>query len=163
METVIRKAIRSDAPAIAELIGQLNGKVPAVRGVELRLEFIDMSPIEELFVCEAEEGEAGVLLGMMGFRLRENIEDLTRYGEISILVTNRKYRRQGIGRKLMAFAESMAASRGCIGTWLVSGTAREEAHQFYRSLGYEITGYRFVKKRNGEAEEGERKGSGEYT
>lgn len=167
MDMVIRRALQSDAAAIAELIGQLNGRQPTVRDVELRLDFIEMSPIEELFVCEkAQEPEGGesepsgsedntgsaddtkgpVLLGCMGFRLRENIEDLTRYGEVSMLVTNQAYRRQGVGRKLMEFAERMAEERGCIGTWLVSGTSREEAHLFYREMGYEITGYRFVKR-----------------
>ncbi len=47
----------------------------------------------------------------------------------------------------MDFAEKLARDQGCIGTWLVSGFGREEeAHHFYRALGYEITGYRFVKK-----------------
>lgn len=33
-----------------------------------------------------------------------------------------------------------------IGTWLVSGFAREqEAHKFYQRIGYGTTGYRFVK------------------
>jgi GNAT superfamily N-acetyltransferase len=46
----------------------------------------------------------------------------------------------------MAFAEQLARNRGCKGTWLVSGFGRdEEAHQFYKRLGYEATGYRFVK------------------
>jgi hypothetical protein len=47
----------------------------------------------------------------------------------------------------MEFAENLAAEQGCIGTWLVSGFGREEqAHKFYKELGYEITGYRFVKR-----------------
>ncbi|AIQ10932.1 hypothetical protein PDUR_02065 [Paenibacillus durus] len=166
---MIRKAVQEDAPALAGLMEQLDGKSHSVRDLELRLDFIRMSPIEELFVCESpassEEGEGSVLperetnatarkgapllLGCLGFRLRENIEDLTRYGEISLLVTDKAARRQGVGSRLMAFAEQMAAERGCKGTWLVSGTAREEAHRFYRELGYEITGYRFVKRGRG--------------
>ncbi|WP_408634778.1 GNAT family N-acetyltransferase [Paenibacillus zanthoxyli] len=161
---VVRKASNKDAPALAGLMEQLDGKSHSVRDIELRLDFIEKSPIEELFVCEtsasSEEGEgsafperetnvhigAPALLGCLGFRLRENIEDLTRYGEISLLVTDKAARRQGVGSRLMAFAEQIAAERGCKGTWLVSGTAREEAHRFYRELGYEITGYRFVKR-----------------
>ncbi|QWU16626.1 Ribosomal protein S18 acetylase RimI [Paenibacillus sophorae] len=166
MEMMIRKASNKDAPALAGLMEQLDGKSHSVRDIELRLDFIEMSPIEDLFVCESaassadDEGPAlleretnvpvrkgaPALLGCLGFRLRENIEDLTRYGEISLLVTDKAARRQGVGKKLMAFAEQMAAGRGCKGTWLVSGTAREEAHRFYRELGYEITGYRFVKR-----------------
>ena len=36
-----------------------------------------------------------------------------------------------------------SAYSGC--TWLVSGLKRGDAHCFYEELGYEITGYRFVK------------------
>ncbi|GIM45314.1 hypothetical protein DNHGIG_08630 [Collibacillus ludicampi] len=47
----------------------------------------------------------------------------------------------------MEFAENLAAEQGCIVTWLVSGFGREEqAPTFYKELGYEITGYRFVKR-----------------
>ena len=46
----------------------------------------------------------------------------------------------------MKYAEEVAQERGCIGTWLVSGFGREEqAHPFYKELGYNINGYRFVK------------------
>ena len=46
----------------------------------------------------------------------------------------------------LAFAENRAKELGCIGTWLVSGLGREEeSHKFYKKLGYEINGYRFVK------------------
>jgi len=47
---------------------------------------------------------------------------------------------------MMRYAEKLARERNCIGTWLVSGYGREEqAHIFYKELGYEINGYRFVK------------------
>lgn len=53
-----------------------------------------------------------------------------------------------VGRQLIDYAESLADSYNCIGTWLVSGFGREEqAHNFYKSLGYITTGYRFVKLR----------------
>jgi hypothetical protein len=46
----------------------------------------------------------------------------------------------------MEYAEELAKKSNCIGIWLVSGSGREEqAHIFYKALGYEITGYRFVK------------------
>ncbi len=47
---------------------------------------------------------------------------------------------------MMQYAEKLAREMGCQGTWLVSGFAREEdAHKFYKRLGYQTTGYRFVK------------------
>jgi GNAT superfamily N-acetyltransferase len=113
------------------------------RGMNNRLEFIEDSPFDSLYVCE----ENGTILGLLGFRIRENLEEVSKYGEISVIVVDSGARRKGVGRFLMNYAEKLAFEKGCIGTWLVSGFDREEqAHQFYKELGYEITGYRFVKR-----------------
>lgn len=108
-----------------------------------RLEMVRNSSIDELYVCEVDRTVQGVL----GFRIRENIEEVSRFGEVSVIVTSSNAKRIGIGRAMMEFAENLAREKGCIGTWLVSGFGREEeAHKFYKKLGYEINGYRFVKK-----------------
>ncbi|MFJ7941956.1 GNAT family N-acetyltransferase [Peribacillus sp. NPDC096622] len=47
----------------------------------------------------------------------------------------------------MEFVENSANKHKCVGTWLASGIGRkDEAHQFDKELGYEITGYRFVNR-----------------
>jgi GNAT superfamily N-acetyltransferase len=90
--------------------------------------------------------EGGKILGLLGFRIRENLEDVSKFGEVSALVVNAKEKRRGVGRFMMDYAEKLARELGCKGTWLVSGFAREkEAHLFYKQLGYQQTGYRFVK------------------
>jgi GNAT superfamily N-acetyltransferase len=107
-----------------------------------RLNMIENSSIDELYVLEQENK----IQGLLGFRVRENVEEPSRYGEISVVVTKSEMRKNGIGRALMEFAELRAKALGCKGTWLVSGFGREEdAHKFYTKLGYKITGYRFVK------------------
>ncbi|WP_410513244.1 GNAT family N-acetyltransferase [Paenibacillus sp. BR2-3] len=147
MELQIRKASKDDIEGLCRLMEQLNGKPLLPEEMERRLDFIERSLIEELYVCaETTGGDKAPILGALGFRLRENMENMSRYGEVSLLVTDREVRRRGIGKNLMAFAEHLASERGCIGTWLASGMGRvNEAHVFYKSLGYEITGYRFVK------------------
>jgi GNAT superfamily N-acetyltransferase len=139
----IRKATHLDATAIQTLFGQLRRREPpALDVVAERLAMVDRSPIDELFVLE-DEGE---VRGVLGFRLRENIDEATRYGEVSLLVVRDGFRRSGYGRAMMAFAEGVAKARGCMGTWLVSGTQRaDDAHRFYTALGYAPTGVRFIK------------------
>ncbi|MCL6625705.1 MAG: GNAT family N-acetyltransferase [Alicyclobacillus shizuokensis] len=111
--------------------------------MEERIEFVSNSAFDSLYVCHEDQK----VLGLLGFRIRENLEESSRYGEVSLIVVDQGARRQGVGRFLMDFAEKLARDQGCIGTWLVSGFGREEeAHHFYKALGYEITGYRFVKK-----------------
>ncbi|MGC1420052.1 MAG: GNAT family N-acetyltransferase [Acidimicrobiales bacterium] len=45
-------------------------------------------------------------------------------------------RSRGIGAALMAAAEALAIERGCYRVQLTSNTKREDAHRFYRRLGY---------------------------
>ncbi len=140
---LIRLMEDRDIDAARHLLAILNGSLMTPEEMRDRLEMTRRSISDELFVYEDD----GVISGVMGFRLRERIEHVSRYGEISALVTEAEHRRAGIGRSLVAFAEQHAAEKGCEGTWLASGFQRkEEAHLFYESLGYEKTGYRFVKK-----------------
>jgi GNAT superfamily N-acetyltransferase len=139
----IRKAADDDMPAIQALFGELRHRQPpGIDVVAERLAMIERSPVDEFFVLE-DEGEVRAALG---FRLRENLDEATRYGEVSLLVVRDGFRRSGYGRALMAFAEGLAKARGCKGTWLVSGTHRaSDAHRFYTALGYAPTGVRFIK------------------
>lgn len=144
MSLSIRKAEIRDLDILAVLMTELSRHTMSHDQMADRLQFIEKSPFDSLCVC-AEDGR---VLGVLGFRLRENLEEASpnRYGEISIMVVNKGARRKGVGRFLMKYAEKLALENGCKGTWLVSGFDREEeAHIFYRQLGYKINGYRFVK------------------
>jgi ribosomal protein S18 acetylase RimI-like enzyme len=55
-------------------------------------------------------------------------------------------RRHGIGRALIATAEKDFAQRGIRRIVLDTRLARQDAHKFYTSLGYERNGWRFVKR-----------------
>lgn len=143
MPLTIRQALREDIPHLCHLMKELSGHEISQEEMNNRLEFIEASPFDSLYVCE----ENGTILGLLGFRIRENLEEASKYGEISVIVVDSSASRQGVGRFLMNYAEKLAFEQGCIGTWLVSGFGREEqAHPFYKQLGYEITGFRFVKR-----------------
>ncbi|UJF33488.1 GNAT family N-acetyltransferase [Paenibacillus hexagrammi] len=143
MDYVIREAVSEDTKEISKLMSQLTGKVIAPLHIENRLHFIRSSPFDSLFVCV----EDGCIQGTLGFRIRENLEEVTRYGEVSVIVVDEEAKRKGIGRILMEYAEQLAVEHECVGLWLVSGFQREdEAHNFYKQLGFEETGYRFVKR-----------------
>jgi GNAT superfamily N-acetyltransferase len=142
MPLYIRKANDNDAEILAELMSELTNEPISAQIAKDRLNFVKNSPFDFLYVCVENEE----VLGFLAFRIRENIEAPTRYGEISAIVVNPKARNKGVGRFLMEYAEKLAKEHECIGTWLVSGFGREEeAHKFYKKLGYEITGYRFRK------------------
>jgi GNAT superfamily N-acetyltransferase len=121
---------------------ELSGQFLSIDGMKNRLDFVKESPFDSIYVFE----ECGIVKGTLSFRIRENIREVSKYGEICILVVGASYKKQGIGRTLMEFAEQKAETAGCKGTYLISGMGRKaEAPLFYQELGYEITGYRFVK------------------
>ncbi len=141
----LRKALTKDIEALGYLMKELSGRDITADQVKNRLQFINESKSELLFVCE----DRGRVVGLLGFRIRENLEEVTRYGEVSIIVVDPHKRFQSVGRFMMNYAERLAKESNCIGTWLVSGFGREEpAHEFYKKLGYHINGYRFIKLLN---------------
>jgi len=142
MALSIRKAQQNDVNALSVLMTDLARHNVTPDDMLNRLQFVAESKIDSLYICE----EDGKILGLLGFRIRENIEEVSRFGEVSAIVVNTKEKRRGVGRFMMDYAEKLAREMGCKGTWLVSGFAREEeAHKFYQRLGYQTTGYRFVK------------------
>ncbi|MED4650858.1 GNAT family N-acetyltransferase [Bacillus pseudomycoides] len=141
MKSHIRKATVNDIEALCSLTKELKGSDISYVDMQNRLQFVEMSPFDFLYVYEEDDH----IFGFLGFRIRENLEDVTRYGEVSIISVDSTARRKGIGQIFMEYAEQLAKEHNCIGTWLVSGTQRTDAHPFYKKLGYEINGYRFVK------------------
>ncbi|PEJ29166.1 GNAT family N-acetyltransferase [Bacillus pseudomycoides] len=141
MKSHIRKATVNDIEVLCSLTKELKGSDISYVDMQNRLQFVEMSPFDFLYVYEEDDH----IFGFLGFRIRENLEDVTRYGEVSIISVDSTARRKGIGQILMEYAEQLAKEHNCIGTWLVSGTQRTDAHPFYKKLGYEINGYRFVK------------------
>lgn len=140
---MIRDFEEKDQPDIQRLFGVLTGSEISAADVAQRMDDIRNSTIDSLYVYELD----GSVVGLMGFRIRENIEEISRYGEISAIVVDPGHQQKGIGKELLAFAEQLARELNCKGTWLVSGFGREEtAYKFYQSLGYVATGYRFVKR-----------------
>jgi N-acetylglutamate synthase-like GNAT family acetyltransferase len=138
----MRKAEVKDIDALCELMTELAGHTISEEGMLDRLEHVEKSEIDYLFVCE----EDNRILGLLGFRTRVNLEEVSKFGEISAIVVRFESRKRGVGRYMMDYADKLARDIGCKGMWLVSGFAREEeAHKFYKRLGYEINGYRFIR------------------
>jgi ribosomal protein S18 acetylase RimI-like enzyme len=66
-------------------------------------------------------------------------------GRITAMVVRADRRGAGVGRRLEEELEAIARREGCGRIDLTSRHHREEAHAFYRSLGFEETSRRFVK------------------
>jgi GNAT superfamily N-acetyltransferase len=139
----VRAAKRADLPRIRDLLSALAGTPLTSKEAANRFRLVTANPEEELVIaCAGAEA-----IGLLAFRIRHNVESVSHYGEVSAIVVDDAWRNKGVGRLLIDRAEAIARRRKCIGLWLVSGFGREEeAHEFYRRMGFASTGMRFVKR-----------------
>ena len=110
----MRKAEKGDLESLCDLMTELAGH--SVSGADMleRLEYVYNSDIDFLYVCE----EDGVILGLLGFRIRVNLEEASQFGEISAIVVRPESRKKGAGRFMMEYADRLAGELGCKGNFL---------------------------------------------
>ncbi|MDR1219246.1 MAG: GNAT family N-acetyltransferase, partial [Treponema sp.] len=69
------------------------------------------------------------------------IPNLTRGGKsigfIENVITDKEYRRRGIGKRIIGNAVEYAKEQNCYKVILQSGNKRTEAHTFYESIGFD--------------------------
>jgi GNAT superfamily N-acetyltransferase len=86
------------------------------------------------------------IVGICGVGARTVISRPAPLGRITTMVVDQAAQGHGIGRMLVQAAEEWMRKRGCMLIEVTSADRRSGAHAFYRHLGYERTGMRFVKK-----------------
>jgi ribosomal protein S18 acetylase RimI-like enzyme len=137
---MIRAAEMSDAAALAQLMCEL-GYETSTAEMQQRLESILCDARCRTFIAEVDNQ----VCGMIGTLMHASHEHNEISGKIIALVVSKKQRRSGIGRSLIAAAEKDFANHGITRVSLTTRFSREKAHQFYESLGYTRTGFRFAK------------------
>jgi ribosomal protein S18 acetylase RimI-like enzyme len=136
----IRAAEMNDAAALAQLMCELGYKTTKSE-MQTRLEGIATDERCRTFVA-VHNGEVCGMIGIVTYPSYEHNDPSGRILALAILST---MRRRGIGRALIATAEKDFAQRGIRRIALNTRLARENAHKFYESLGYERNGFRFIK------------------
>jgi RimJ/RimL family protein N-acetyltransferase len=142
----VRRAAPGDAAALVELARAVGAEEEGwlITGGEWRspseerryLRTVRRHPHAAVFVAEADEGIVGrISLARDPHPASEHIADL------GIMVAH-QYRRQGIGRALMAAAETWAREVGVEKLELHVFPYNHAAIALYEQLGYEREGYR---------------------
>jgi len=140
-DLTIRAAEVNDAAALAKLMCEL-GYETTKSEMQMRVERITTDERCRTFVAMCD----GKVCGMIGTVTYPSYEHNDPSGRILALAILSTLRRRGIGRALIATAEEDFAHRGIRRIALNTRLAREDAHKFYESLGYERNGWRFVKQ-----------------
>ncbi|MCK4863280.1 MAG: GNAT family N-acetyltransferase [Dehalococcoidales bacterium] len=142
-----RTATEKDIPSILELYRQLSMTTPAPGTQppdpeDCRRAFNEMAatPGYELLVAE----EDGKILGTTVLIILPGLShDVSPFAVVEYLVVDEKCRRRGIGKLLMDYVLARSKESGCYKIMLTSDKRREEAHEFYKALGFEASAYGF--------------------
>jgi len=135
-----RPATDADAPVLARLLAELGYPAPSdVMANRLRATRDDGG--EAMVAVGADDVPIG--LACMTTHVALHADAPTGY--ITALVTSSTARGTGVGRALVAAAESWARSRGCTKLSVTSAEHRADAHAFYPRCGMPYTGRRFSK------------------
>ncbi|MFI6299241.1 GNAT family N-acetyltransferase [Nonomuraea sp. NPDC050790] len=137
LSLVFRAARAEDVPAVVALIA--DDAVAALRtgaygpAHEAAFAAIQADPNNELIVAELK----GEIVGTMQLTY---IPGISRNGatrlQVEAVRVAAHLRGQGWGRRMMEWAHAKGRARGCVMVQLTSDKQREDAHRFYRSLGY---------------------------
>lgn len=136
----IRDARPEDAQALATLVGQL-GYPTSAEAVARRVTRLLKSEADRVVVAELDEE----VVGLASLHTSLSVEYDEPAAKLSAIVVDERHRRRGIGETLVAAMEAEARQRGCCLIFLTTAERRGEAHAFYRRIGFEETGRRFVK------------------
>jgi ribosomal protein S18 acetylase RimI-like enzyme len=130
----------TDFAPIARLVSDL-GYPTSPNEMQRRLEAILADQDYHTFVaCEGDH-----VIGFIGTRAGPLYEADGHYGQIMALAVASTHHRRGVGRMLMAAAESQLIDRGARELVVTSGNHRAGAHTFYESCGFTFTGRRYKK------------------
>ena len=145
---IVRLATEGDVPRILEFYSELViSKAPRelnhTRNTDdYRRAFsqIQATTGHELLVAEEE----GRVIGTMVLIIVPSLaHGGLPWAGIENMFVDSGYRRLGIGKLLMDSAARRAKEAGCYKIQLISDKKREEAHKFYRELGFKASGHGF--------------------
>ena len=140
MTHAVRRAEPRDAAEMARLLTHL-GHPTDVSMIAARWDAWAAAG-NDAFVAERADG---TLAGLITTHHMTVFHRPRPVGRITSLVVDETARGLGVGRALVAAAESLLAAAGCGLLEVTSNVRRADAHAFYERLGYERTSARFAK------------------
>jgi N-acetylglutamate synthase-like GNAT family acetyltransferase len=143
---VVRDANTEDSEAIASLLAQL-GYPRSVEFVRSKIVLFQEQPSTRVIVAElCKEAELlGEVVGVLSFEAQPLFHQEGKIGTITALSVASTMRGKNVGRSLVNAIEEIAKEMDCIKIAVASGVQRDDAHAFYRKLGYAENTKRFVK------------------
>lgn len=141
MTLTIRQAAQNDLPTVVALLATMDGEVPMPlhRAQEI-FEEMARYPSYACYIALAD----GVVVGTFTMLIvAALVHDGAHEAIVDAVVVAPEWRGRGIGAEMMHEAQRLAARAGCYKLALSSNSKREDAHRFYRRLGFRQHGVSF--------------------
>jgi GNAT superfamily N-acetyltransferase len=130
LDLVIRIGSQADAPALARLNIAFNGGDETPERIATRL--ADPRCVETPLLAEID----GRAVGFAALRIVPCVFYPEPYVELTELYLEPEYRRVGIGRALVSYAETLERGAGARGLVVLTSLRNQAAQAFYHALGY---------------------------
>lgn len=135
MDLAIRTTQPHELPALLDLYKHLNANDPLTDEWQLQQVWTQLLNDPKL-TCWVVDVDGTLVASCMLVIVPNLTRNARSYALIENVVTHAAYRRQGIGKRLLHHVLQFAWSQNCYKVMLLSGTNREEAHQFYEQVGF---------------------------
>jgi GNAT superfamily N-acetyltransferase len=140
----IRKAKKSDLPAIGKLLAELVNAMDDTEGIDMRIATETCRSLlqdagSHLLVAEIE----GSPVGFINFAVRQTILHRGPSALIDELVVAEEYRGKDVGRQLVLAAIEKCRQLGCCEVEVSTEKTNVEARRFYKQCGLEERGMLF--------------------
>ncbi len=139
--SLIREANEQDAPELARLLTALGHDTDAA---ELRERWSHWRSEGNTAMVAVRPD--GTLSGVATLHRTWVLHRPRPLARITSLIVDERDRGAGIGRALVAASEKWFTDAGCGILEITSNHQRQDAHEFYRYMGYHETSARFMKK-----------------
>lgn len=141
MNIEIRKASRKDLPAVLQLLAEMDGERSLPLSHASRI-YREMSsyPSYSCYLALYAAQPVGTFTLLVFPTL---VHDGAREAIVDGVVVSSLWRGRGVGAAMMAEAMRLAGQAGCYKLMLSSNSKREDAHRFYRQLGFRQHGVSF--------------------
>ena len=133
MDIIIREMNKFDSIKCKELAIQL-GYPDHLADFDKRFSLINKLPHHHLVVAEALSDK--MVVALMHLEIRYLLVSSFKV-QISALVVDEKLRSQGVGKKLLSYAENWTKNCGFKDIFLYSNIIRDDSHSFYIKYGYQ--------------------------
>lgn len=146
MTVSIRSATESDLARILALFAELNPDdepLPEARASETWGRILAQEG-HEILVAELDDRVVGCCVLVVVPNLSRSARP---FAVIENVIVDSRYRRRGIGARILQEASDAARREGCYKVMFMSSAKRTEAHRFYETVGFDGSSKRAFERR----------------